>query len=104
MKSTFSRIFTTIAVLLLVALIMIGIAFQLLVKDYLVDSTVQELKNDGRVIAQLVQSVYEEGFVTGRDFNLALGVASSVSGHDAVICDASGKLLLCAVAFAMQLI
>ena len=96
MKSTFSRIFVTIAALLLVALLLIGGAFQILVKDYLVDNTVEELKNDGKVIAQLVQSVYDEGFVTGRDFNVALGVASSVSGHDAVICDATGRLLLCA--------
>ena len=96
MKSTFSRIFVTIASLLLGALLLIGGVFQILVKDYLVDNTVEELKNDGKVIAQLVQSVYDEGFVTGRDFNVALGVASSVSGHDAVICDASGRLLLCA--------
>ena len=96
MKSTFSRIFVTIAALLLVALLLIGVAFQFLVKDFLVDSTVDELRNDGMVIAQLVRSVYDDGFVTGRDFNVALGVASSVSGHDAVICDAQGKLLLCA--------
>ena len=81
MKSTFSRMFITIAVLLLAALLLIGVSFQLLVKDYLVDNTVEELRNDGKVIAQLVQSVYDDGFVTGRDFNVALGVASSVSGQ-----------------------
>ena len=96
MRSTFSRIFVTIAVLLLVALLLIGVSFQFLVKDYLVDNTVEELRNDGKVIAQLVRSVYDDGFTSGRDFNIALGVASSVSGHDAVICDAGGKLLLCA--------
>ena len=96
MKSTFSRILTAIAVALLAALLLIGIFFQLLVRDFLTDFAVDQLKNDGEVLVELVQAAYSGGPVADRNFNIALTVAASVSGADAVICDANGKLVLCA--------
>ncbi len=96
MKSTFSRTFSTIAALLLVALLVIGISFQLLARKYLVDTAVDALAADARVISRLVQSIYSDAGVSPRDFGMALGVATSVSGSDAVICDANGVLQLCA--------
>ncbi len=96
MKSTFSRTLTTIVVTLLVAFLAIGISFQLLVKQFLVAKIVDDLGADGEVIVKLVQSAYGENAFTGQNFRLALSVASSVSGADAVICDAGGRLVLCA--------
>ncbi len=98
MRSTFSRTFSTIVVTLLVAFLAIGTSFTLLVKNYLTNRVLADLKTDGEVISQLVQSAYVEDSFTGRDFNIALSVASSISGADAVICDAKGKLILCASA------
>ena len=98
MKSTFSRTFSTIVITLLVAFLAIGTSFQLLVKKYLTDTMVENLRNDGQVIAQLVRSAYTENSFSGRDFNIALSVAASVSGSDAVVCDANGQLLMCASA------
>ena len=95
MKSTFSRTFSTVAIMLLVALLLIGIFFQLLAKDYLTDTAVEELKNDGQVIVELVQATCGENPISPRDFGVALSVASSVSGTDAVICNPEGKLVLC---------
>ena len=96
MKSTFSRTFGTIAALLLVALLVIGVSFQLLARKYLVDTAVDALESDARVIARLVQSIYTDDRISPRDFGMALGVATSVSGSDAVICNANGVLQLCA--------
>ena len=96
MRSTFSRTFSTIVITLLVAFLAIGTSFTLLVKSYLTGRVQADLKTDGEIIAQLVQSAYTEDDFTGRDFNIALSVASSISGADAVICDAKGTLLLCA--------
>ncbi len=96
MKSTFSRILTAVAIVLLAALLLIGIFFQLLVKDYLTDSAVDSLKNDGEVMVELVQAAYSGSPITDRNFNIALTVATSVSGADAVICDETGRLVLCA--------
>ncbi len=96
MKTTFSRMLTAVAIMLLAALLLIGISFQLLVRDFMGEQAMESLKSDGAVIAGLIQSVYSEDEVTYRDFSIALNVASSISGADAVICDADGKLLLCA--------
>ncbi len=96
MKTTFSRTLTAVAVMLLLALLLVGICFQLLVKDYLAEQTIQGLRSDGAVIVELIQAVYAEDPVTYRDFNIAMSVASSVSGADAVVCDANGQLILCA--------
>ena len=96
MKSTFSRTFSTIVITLLVAFLAIGTSFTLLVKKYLADTVVKDLRTDAQVIAQLVRSANSEDAVSGRDFNIALSVAASVSGSDAVVCDANGRLVMCA--------
>ena len=95
MKTTFSRTFTAAAVVLLAATLLIGISFQMLVKDYLTKQTMASLKNDGECIAELVLAYGAEEYMTGRDFHIALSTATRVSGADAVICDATGRLVLC---------
>ena len=96
MKSTFSRTFSAVAIMLLAALLLVGVSFRLLVKDYLTDTAVEGLKNDAQVIVELVQAAYAEDPISTHDFSIALTVASSVSGADTVICDAEGTLVLCA--------
>ena len=96
MKSTFSRTFATLAVILLLALLLVGIFFQYLVRDYLTDTNVEGLKKDGEVIVELVQAIRAEDPISRRDFSVALSIATSVSGADAVICDETGTLILCA--------
>ena len=96
MKTTFSRTFTAAAVVLLAATLLIGISFQMLVRDYLTKQTMSGLKNDGQCIAELVLAYGADSYMTGRDFHIALSTATRVSGADAVICDAAGRLVLCA--------
>ena len=96
MKSTFSRTLSAVAVALLAALLLIGIFFQLLVRDYLAESAEEALRSDGEVMVRLIQAAYSDAPLSDRNFNVALTVASSVSGSDAVICDANGTLLMCA--------
>ena len=98
MKTTFSRTFFPSAIILLTALLLVGLSFQMLVKDYLTKQTMASLKNDGECIAELVLAYGAEEYMTGRDFHIALSTASRVSGADAVICDATGRLVLCAEA------
>ncbi len=96
MKSTFSRILTVVAVVLLVALLLIGIFFQLLVRNFFADSAIDSLKSDGEVLVELVQAAYAGGPVADQNFYVALTVATSVSDADAIICDETGTLVLCA--------
>ncbi len=96
MRTAFGRLFSAVAIILLTALLLIGVSFQVLVRNYLTERTVEDLRTDAQSVAQLVQTYWEEDSVSSRDFHIALTMATKVSGADAVICDAKGKLLLCA--------
>ena len=96
MKTTFGRNFAAITCLLLAALVFIGVFFQMLVKEYMTENAVSALKEDAQVITELVQAYYSENSFADRDFHMALTVTASASGSNAVVCDASGRLIACA--------
>ncbi len=96
MKTTFSRIFFPAAMVLLAALLVVGTAFQLLVKNYLIRESFSDLQADGNTIAQLSAAYFVDDAISPQDFYVNLSIATQVSGADAVICDATGKLILCA--------
>ena len=98
MKSTFGRLFTTLSLILLSAMVLVGISFQWLASRHLTNQTIASLENDSQVIASLFEASYGDKSISSQDFYMALTVAVSVSGADAVICDAEGDLLLCATA------
>ena len=95
MKSTFSRLFTTLVLILLVSMVLIGLTFQWLFNRYLREQAISSLRNDAQVIAELVKASHSDQTLSDQDFYVALTIAVSVSGADAVICDANGKLILC---------
>lgn len=95
MKTTFSRTFFSFALILLAALLLIGISFQLLARDYLVNQTLDRLKNESDTVSQLASAYYTDNTMSSRDFLLNLSVASKISQADVVICDATGRLVLC---------
>ena len=96
MKSTFSRLFIAVSVVLLAAMVLISGAFQWLATRHMTNQTVTSLQNDAKVIASLYQASYADKSISSQDFYMALTVAVSVSGADAVICDGQGTLLMCA--------
>ena len=95
MKTSFSRSFSTAATILLLALTILGASFQLQVKDYLTETTVDGLQQDASVIANLAAAYSIDGELTSREFLLNLDIASQVSDADAVICDNEGYVILC---------
>ena len=95
MRTTFSRTFFPAALLLLTALLLVGASFQFLVKDYLVKESYADLENDGTAIASLASAYYTDGTLSAKEFHVNLSVAAKISDADAVIFDASGKLILC---------
>ena len=92
MRSTFSRAFFSAAMVLLMAMLLIGTAFQALVRNYLTDQAIEGLKNDGNAISALAAAYYTEGTL---NHLVNLSFVSQVSQADAVICDATGRLVLC---------
>ena len=95
MKSSFGRSFSTVATILLLALTVLGASFQLLVKEYLTETTIAGLRSDADAIANLAAAYSIEGSLSSREFLLNLDVASQVSEADIVICDNSGQVVLC---------
>ena len=95
MRSTFSRNFFSAAIVLLLAMLLIGTSFQILVRNYLTEQSMESLKNDGNAIAALASAYYTEGSLTHEDFLVNLSFVSQVSQADAVICDSTGRLVLC---------
>ncbi len=96
MKSTFSRLFFTLSLILLAAMVLVSGSFQWLSSRHFTNQTITSLENDAKVIASLYQASYGDKGISQQDFYMALTVAVSVSGADAVICDAQGNLLMCA--------
>ena len=95
MKTTFSRTFSTAATILLLALLLLGMSFQMLVKDYLTENAFSTLQNDADVISNLAAAYSIDGSLSSRDFRLNLDVATQISGSDAIICNADGKIVIC---------
>ncbi len=95
MKSSYSRNFTTAAIILLLALVILGTSFQLQITDYLTGAMVSSLETDAQVIANLAASYSVGGDLTSREFLLNLDVISQVTDSDAVICDRDGFVILC---------
>ena len=95
MKSTFGRLFTSTVLVLLTAILILGASFRTLVRNYLVDNAAQKLRSDAQVVADLASVYRENGSLSNLNFLTNLAVASRVSEADAVICSASGKILLC---------
>ena len=66
MKTTFSRQFVTTAVILLLALLLLGGAFRVLVNEYLVRTATGQLLTDANAIADLTEQIVvteDEGIV-----------------------------------------
>ena len=95
MKTTFSRTFFPAAIILLTALLLVGASFQMLVRSFLTKRALEGLENDGAAIAQLASAYYSQDALSSHDFFVNLSVINQVSGADAVICDKTGKLVLC---------
>ena len=95
MKTTYSRTFLTATVVLLAALLAVGFFLRALLNDYLTDSAFERLKNDAQVISELAAAYYADGSVESMAFFINLDVVDAVSEADAVICDRTGKILLC---------
>ena len=95
MKTTFSRTFLTVTVILLLALLSIGFFLRTLLRDYLTQTAFSQLTNDAQVISRLTAAHYADNSLTDMDFFINLEIAAAVSEADTVICDKDGKILLC---------
>ena len=96
MKTTFGRTICTTVIILLAALLLLGTSFQASVKEYLTETVVTNLEDNATALADLASAYYSEGsLLSQQDFMVNLDVVSRITNADAVICDTSGKVILC---------
>ena len=96
MKTTFGRTICTTVIILLAALLLLGTSFQASVKEYLTETVVTNLEDNATSLADLASAYYSEGsLLSQQDFMVNLDVVSRITNADAVICDTSGKVILC---------
>ena len=95
MKTTFSRIFATAAVILLAALLLIGTSFQLLVKEYLTENAIDSLEQHAAATAELAAAYTTADGIKDREFIVNLGVLTQVTGTDTIVCGPTGEILVC---------
>ena len=98
MKTTFSRTLFALASILLLALLTVGLSFQLLTRGYMKEQTLESLKKDASTISRIATAYYEDKVLSDQEFLLNFSVISQLSDADAVICNAKGALLLCSEA------
>ena len=94
MKSSFGRSFSVFAGILLVALTVLGGSFQMMVQNYLTETSFTRLEQDAAIIQNLAACL-DENSMSSREFLMNLDVAAKVSGSDAVICNTKGKVVIC---------
>ena len=68
MKSTFSRLFITLSLILLVAAVLVTGSFQWIANRYWKEQAITSLQNDAQVIAALYQASYGHKGITPQDF------------------------------------
>ncbi len=95
MKSSFSRSFVPAITILLMALVTVGVMFQMLARNVMEQRAMQRLKTQAQTVSRLSSAYYNYGIEREDEFFISFSVASQVSGYDTVICDQSGSLLLC---------
>ena len=95
MKSSFSRSFFPAIAILLMALLTVGITFQMLARNMMEKRAIEQLKTEANTISRLVTAYYAHGNEREEEFYITLSVVTQISGTDAVICDKEGSLLLC---------
>ena len=95
LKSSFSRSFYTGALILLVSLVMVGVSYQQLVKDYLTDTTFSRLERDAESISHLAASYAAGEDEPDPNLYLNLNVATSLSESDIIVCNPQGRVTLC---------
>ncbi len=100
MRSTFSRLFSTTALIILVAVVGLGVSFRVMVQDYLAQERESELQATAQAVASLtvkyaaaMDGSYDGSMNMGFHMNLAF--AAQVSQTDALVCDGAGNVIVC---------
>ena len=95
MKSSFSKTFFPVLLILLTALVAVGISFQLTVRNLLKEQIMTDMENNAKAISNLASAYATGGSMLSENFVVNLSVSNQISGADTIVCDPAGNLLIC---------
>ncbi len=95
MKTTFRRIVIPAAAVLFCALLLVAAVFQYQVKAQIERTNYRTLESTAQTVSSLASAYYAEDALQSDQFYLSITAASRASGSQTVICDGTGKLVLC---------
>ena len=95
MKTTFRRILIPAAIVLLLALLLVSVVFQIQTRDYIRQNTYTALEATADTVSRLASAYYAEDSLGSEQFYLSLTAVSRSAQAQTVICDSTGKLVLC---------
>lgn len=97
MKTTFGRLFSVTALIVLVAVVGMGASFRALVKNYLTGEREEDLRATAAAVAELAAKYAGYSSGAGSDvalaFHMNLSFASQVAQTDALVCDTGGQVV-----------
>ena len=98
MKTTFSRLFSLFAAVILLCLLLLGVSFRILLKDYLENEKREVLHTNAATLVDLAAAYEGTGELDAPwgDFQIALTSASQAAGTDVMICNPDGEVRICA--------
>lgn len=96
MTTNYHRQFRTMASLLLVAILILGLVFHIFLYDITLSNNEDALYRNASAMADLTQTYYETGSMTQVvAYWMNLSFAARTSGSKMLLCDAQGQVLLC---------
>ncbi len=103
MKTTFGRLFSVTALILVAAIVLMGLSFWSIVRGYLLVEREEELSANAQAVAGLAADyaaaysyyAYTSGFIQDLGLHMNIAVAAQVSNTDALLCDTSGRIMVC---------
>ena len=96
MKTTFSRLFSMIAALLMLCLLITGVAFRFLMMSWVESEKHKSLSADASALADLAEAYNSSGELESNwNFQIGLSLFSEVGEVSAMICDEDGYVVIC---------
>lgn len=99
MKTTFSRLFSVTALIILVAVVGLGMSFRAMVKNYLANEREDALTANASAVTELTETFLEAALTQDQSVFLAvpmnLSFGAKVSQTDSVLCGTDGQVVAC---------
>ena len=99
MRTTFSRLSSVTALIILVAVVGLGMSFRVMVKNYLADEQKETLQARAAAASELAADYVGYASTFGLDvstkFHKTLSFASQFSQTDTLVCNTQGQVITC---------